>query len=176
MGVVHLPHPPCGMRFLLHRLKEVDELLTCCTRDHGHSLPWETRCRHFLDEIHQEHTVLHPLTEKEGLDKSRGAEGRSKDGDAVFIWPLPVAVGIRLVRQSAAVWDRVHLEGEGRISGGGLQELTPPIARGWLNEDPILLRMGRETGLLSHHLREGLHDFPDDLRGAQNRQVVRYCE
>ena len=149
----------------MHRLQEVDEFLASCPREHGHGLPREPRCRHFLDEV-QENPMLDPLSEQEGLDEGRGAKGRAHDGDAVFIRPLPVDVRVRLVRQVAAVWNKVHLEGERRVPGCRFQELSSPVASKGLNENHVLLRLGREAALLPCYLGGGFHDFPYDLRGS----------
>ncbi len=67
-----------------------------------------------------------------------------------------------------SVWDGVHLEGKSRVSGGTLQELSPTVAGRGLDEDPVLLRLGGEAGLLLGHLWEGLHDLPDDIRRAKD--------
>ena len=119
MGVVHLSHPLCSLRVLLHCLEEVDELLACCPREHGHGLPRKTRGGNFLDEV-QQHPVLDPLPEQVGLDESRGVEGGAEDVDAVVIMPLAVVVRVRVVPKVAYVRDAMHLEGEKRVSGGGL--------------------------------------------------------
>ena len=102
------------------------------------------------------------------------SQGGAEDVDAVFLRPLPIVVGVRLVRQGATVRDGVHLEGKRRVSGGRLQEPAPTIAGRGLDEDHVLRRLGGETGLLPDHLREGLHDLSDDFRRAQDPQVVRH--
>ena len=119
MGIVHLPHPLCSLRVLRHCLEEVDELLACNSREHGHGLPRKTRGGNFLDEM-QQHHVLHPFPEHVGIDESRGAEGGAEDVNAVVVRPLAVVDRVRVVPQGASVRDAVHLEGERRVSGGGL--------------------------------------------------------
>ena len=76
--------------------------MACFPREHGHGLPRKTRGTNFLDEV-QEHPIHGPPPEHVELDKCRGAKGRAEDVDAVFFRPLPVAIGVRLVRQDAAV-------------------------------------------------------------------------
>ena len=106
------------------------------------------------------------IPEKVGLDESRGAKGGAEDVDAVVLKPPPVVVGVRLAHQGAAVRDGVHMEGKRRVSRGGLQEPVPPVAGRGLDEDLVLRRLGGETGLLTGHLWEGLHDLPDGFRRA----------
>ncbi len=96
MGFVHLPHPLHGLNVLLHCLEEVDELLACGPREHGHGLPRKTRGSYFLDEV-QQHLVLHPLREKIRLDEDRGSEGGAEVVDTVVVRPLLVAVMVRFV-------------------------------------------------------------------------------
>ena len=119
VGVVHLPHPLHYLWVFLQCLEEVDELLACGTREHGNGLPRKTCGSYFLNEV-QHHAVLDAFPEKIGFDESRGAEGGDHDVDAVVVGSLPVAAGVRFIRQSASSRDALNLEGQRRFAGCGL--------------------------------------------------------
>ena len=117
--------------------------------------------------------VLDSPPEKVGLEESRGAEGGAQDFDAVVVRPQPVAFRVRIIAQSATIWDAVNLEGERGVAASGFQKQAPTVAGGGLDEDPVFHRLCRKSRFLPGDLRESLYDIPDDRMRAHYPQVIR---